>query len=504
MRIRLLPLLLLLCAALCLPHGNLLSQAMPMKSTGVTGRHIQQPGCLVQNPSFEGIAGSLSTTNLNPIDGSNVPGWMALYSSPDICPSPVNWGGTQTAFDGSYYAGLSSGGGATEVLGGTLTSNTVPGNWYSVGARFSQAEIRTPPGVWIEIYLRNSATTYDNTDATTWGQRIGGMLVNSFEAWQPFVSDVLASGAYDQIMIKGDMKASTPEYFLGYVFIDSVDVCRTAEECSGNIIKNGSFSDGAIEGSMPSGQTANWTGAYAGGSGPDVALDGGCGDAAYIGMWGNQVVGEAIQQTLGSQIIQGHSYSISFCARWIPEQNRPYPVQFAFRASNNPLTGPTDGTGELIGISPPIDPQGWMSVTLPNWTATGSYSILTVSATNQSSFDHGDSTTYGHIDQICVNDVTITGVGDAPKNPTNFILYQNYPNPFNPSTTIEYALPESALVTLVVHDLYGREVAKLVHETQGPGRHSARFDARNLPSGLYIYRLHAEGFVATKPMLLMK
>lgn len=209
--------------------------------------------CIVQNPSFENVTGSLSTTDLNPIT-NNVPGWKDIYLTPDICPAPDNWGGSQTAFDGSYYAGLSAGGDQTEAIGGTLTAPTIAGTRYTVSARFSQAEIRKPKGVWIEIYLRNSAVTYDNDNPSSWGQRVGGMLINNFKTWQLFSKNIVSIGSYNQVLIKGDL-AATPKYYLGYVFIDSVAVSpEPPVECSHcinepigpNLVINPNFDDGNI------------------------------------------------------------------------------------------------------------------------------------------------------------------------------------------------------------------------------------------------------------------
>ncbi|RMF60607.1 MAG: DUF4185 domain-containing protein [Calditrichaeota bacterium] len=95
----------------------------------------------------------------------------------------------------------------------------------------------------------------------------------------------------------------------------------------------------------------------------------------------------------------------------------------------------------------------------------------------------------------------------ASKNPTppeHFMLWQNYPNPFNPTTTIKFALPRRSAVTLKVFDALGREVATLVDKVMEPGTHEVVFDVKALSSGVYFYRIQAEGFVATKKLMLLK
>ena len=89
--------------------------------------------------------------------------------------------------------------------------------------------------------------------------------------------------------------------------------------------------------------------------------------------------------------------------------------------------------------------------------------------------------------------------------PTTFELQGNYPNPFNPQTTIRYALPEQAAVTMTIYDATGRRVAQLLQEhTQTAGRHEVTFDAAALPSGVYFYRLVAGDFNEVKQMILLK
>jgi hypothetical protein len=88
--------------------------------------------------------------------------------------------------------------------------------------------------------------------------------------------------------------------------------------------------------------------------------------------------------------------------------------------------------------------------------------------------------------------------------PTTFALEQNYPNPFNPSTTIRYALPNSAKVRLMIYDLLGREIATLVNEEQSAGWKEVEWNASAFSSGIYFYKIHANNFNETKKMVLMK
>ena len=88
--------------------------------------------------------------------------------------------------------------------------------------------------------------------------------------------------------------------------------------------------------------------------------------------------------------------------------------------------------------------------------------------------------------------------------PKVFSLEQNYPNPFNPTTVIKFGIPKSGLVKLVVYDLLGRTVETLVNENKEAGNYQVDFNATNLASGVYFYRIEAGDFIAVKKMLLIK
>jgi uncharacterized lipoprotein YddW (UPF0748 family) len=99
---------------------------------------------------------------------------------------------------------------------------------------------------------------------------------------------------------------------------------------------------------------------------------------------------------------------------------------------------------------------------------------------------------------------TITSVAEETNIPADFNLYQNYPNPFNPSTTILFDLNKGGMVTLEIFDILGRKINTLVSEEMSPGRHRVYFDASELSSGQYIYRIISGDKQISKMMMLMK
>jgi len=100
---------------------------------------------------------------------------------------------------------------------------------------------------------------------------------------------------------------------------------------------------------------------------------------------------------------------------------------------------------------------------------------------------------------------TTTGVSSySGEIPSSYLLKQNYPNPFNPTTNINFSIPKSGFVTLKVYNTVGMEVATLLNENKTAGNYLVGFNAANLPSGAYFYRLEADNYVETKKMLLLK
>jgi hypothetical protein len=139
-----------------------------------------------------------------------------------------------------------------------------------------------------------------------------------------------------------------------------------------------------------------------------------------------------------------------------------------------------------------------------NWASqyvapAGNFRHITVSRTGATIWgvrDNGAISRYG----TPISGVTRISI----ETPVNYTLSQNYPNPFNPTTKINFALPKSGLVTLKVYDIVGKEVATLVNEVKNAGSYSVDFNASNLSSGMYFYKVSVNGFSEIKKMMLIK
>jgi len=111
----------------------------------------------------------------------------------------------------------------------------------------------------------------------------------------------------------------------------------------------------------------------------------------------------------------------------------------------------------------------------------------------------------GRVMSYCINIYYNAPTGISSNNlPFIYLLEQNYPNPFNPSTSIKYSVPKADLVTLKVFDVSGKEVAVLVNGMKQQGIYTVDFNASNLASGIYFYRIETGEFTAVKKMVLIK
>jgi photosystem II stability/assembly factor-like uncharacterized protein len=384
---------------------------------------------------------------------------------------------------------------------------------YAIGSSASMVKTQTP-SITITSPVRDTALCVATKETLAWKGgdakwKVRISLVDT-DTWKT-QSEILPSTPNDgseawsipSSVPSGAYQISIQEVgSLDWAYSNTFGIGRCG--CAGNIVLNWSFVDGGIPGVMPSpGQALNWTRAY---GTPDVGFADGCGDSMYVGMWGNRAVGEAIQQTLATHLVKGATYALSFCARWVQSPTQPYPVRFAVRASQVMLNSPEDPNGVLIGTTLPVmtAPPDWETIVLPDWVAPAAATIVTISATNQSSFNTGDSTSYGHVDRICIRRVGATGVRESNMAPTEFRLEQNYPNPFNPKTIVSCQWPVVSDVRIVVYDLLGREVSVLVDEQRPAGRYEFEFNASGVASGLYVCRLTAGSFVASRKMMILR
>ncbi len=135
-----------------------------------------------------------------------------------------------------------------------------------------------------------------------------------------------------------------------------------------------------------------------------------------------------------------------------------------------------------------------------SWLAIGPLNATALSVDPQGFLYAGGGGGYLHR-----SSESTTGVGPGSRViPLATAMSQNYPNPFNPKTVVSYQLSVVSSVRLVVYDILGREVAVLVNERKAPGTYSVEFDASNLASGVYLYRLSAGTYIETRKMVLMK
>jgi hypothetical protein len=99
---------------------------------------------------------------------------------------------------------------------------------------------------------------------------------------------------------------------------------------------------------------------------------------------------------------------------------------------------------------------------------------------------------------------SLVGFTGNPSVPDKFSLSQNHPNPFNPVTRIEYAVPDVSFVSIKVFDVLGREIITLVNGEKSPGYYNVEWNAENLTSGIYFYRMESGSFTDVKKMIIVK
>ena len=115
-----------------------------------------------------------------------------------------------------------------------------------------------------------------------------------------------------------------------------------------------------------------------------------------------------------------------------------------------------------------------------------------------------DSSDWTEVWRFTVSSEATWAEDDEQSVPSEYRLAQNYPNPFNPSTTIEFSLPKSGRVKINIYDSLGDLIHTLVDENLSPGTYRRHWVASGLASGVYFYRIAANGYVETKRLVLLK
>lgn len=135
-------------------------------------------------------------------------------------------------------------------------------------------------------------------------------------------------------------------------------------------------------------------------------------------------------------------------------------------------------------------------------TRTVSQNCTVIQAGSQQSINERKKLFKNAVRWLLFGNIGIRSIGSGI--PNKFDLSQNYPNPFNPSTNIRYDIPKNSFVQLIVFDLLGRKIETLVNEKQTTGIYEVSFNGGNMTSGIYFYKLSADGFSETKKMMLLK
>ncbi|HTY11528.1 MAG TPA: T9SS type A sorting domain-containing protein [Bacteroidota bacterium] len=204
----------------------------------------------------------------------------------------------------------------------------------------------------------------------------------------------------------------------------------------------------------------------------------------------------------------------------------PFPIGFSPPSPPGGVFLSTDGglTWSPFSSGIPFNPQVYAIAVHGKYVFAGAEpGLYTSTISNNNWVNMGENLPDGPVLSLFINDSSVfvgtelsgiwcaslsavTGVNQpiASVIPGSFQLEQNYPNPFNPSTTISYQISEVANVKLRVYDILGRQVATLVDAKQYPGNYKAVFNAGNIASGVYFYRLEVKNYMAARKMAVIK
>ncbi len=272
---------------------------------------------------------------------------------------------------------------------------------------------------------------------------------------------------------------------------------------------NNSFPFGIAAGKMvqwlipPAGQTGGW-------NNPTLPLSGGLINAVYLWIGGTYPLGPATYSEF--RILMGQTN----LANLTTGQFFSGPMDTVFFRQSVPLQGLLNSWVPFVLDEPKAyDPGLGLVLQIGHCGATGTMGfpvcqtsiggvkrVWSVGGCPYTPYTTSDA----YVIHSGLNIVYPTGTGNNNNNqvPDVYRLEQNYPNPFNPVTNISFAIPKAGNVKLVVYDILGREVATILNEYTKAGSYSTVFDASNLASGVYLYKISSGEFTDTKKMTLVK
>ena len=429
----------------------------------------------------------------------------------------------------SYIFGMSNNGKLYARFGNIATINndgiTIPVNqwthvawvWLNSGGIFNvrfyvNGQLSGTP-------LNNSGVFNINTDPMT----IGSGIAFPSESWSGFIDEVrFWSDQKSMAQIRANMFGSARG-------LTSTSGLIGAWNFDGNLLNrsaltgiNGTFNTGGTNdcrlsgfinetssGAMGNNFVSHTTVVHRAGSG--FPFPGGFGiRVPYKPILDNQTTRDTIFFTGSATIVTAVEVFLSVRHTWVGDLN------ITLRAPNGQTRDLTSGNGAGGDNILTFFVDGSTSVTSPQFLAPWS----NLCASEQTLGTFGGSPTNGawilEVADIATGDIgslqgwgirlnnNITGTETPSVIPVKFALYQNYPNPFNPVTNIRFDIPKDVNVKLSVYDILGKEITTLINAYTKAGEYNIQFDAVNISSGAYFYKLEAGNYTDVKKLIIIK
>ena len=200
-------------------------------------------------------------------------------------------------------------------------------------------------------------------------------------------------------------------------------------------------------------------------------------------MWGNQVVGESIQQPVS--FTAGGIYEVIFCGKWLNTVQDS--VRFRFRASTG-LPGSylnCSGACDDINLSPVLT-TNWVTYTSAPWTANQNFNTLTISVWNNYNINDGAYVSWARLDDVCIRRIGTSATKDVSDQISATLL----PNPTSGNMTLEFGKPLESEALISVMDMTGRTIQQI---NVGNGQTRQQFSIGQSPAGIYLVRAMRNG-----------